>query len=1077
MEASFPAGWKYRCKLSYSLYYTGYSDLTNFPILFIWTGSQATSNLPQAMFDADGSTPAKNGGGDIRITFDKYGKVPIAFERKTFTTDNDPSVARAEIWVKFPTVYWDKFTPIYIWWGNSIAVDLTPDDTYGYQNVWDSNYKMVMHLPEASAPYYDVTINNNYADASSTNVTLTSSGKIAGAQSFNSSVSPAFLHIPNNSSLNITSSITLSAWVNATDWSSNRRILQKGNNDNQYRLLCEGGVLKTTLTGLTAVDATAVLPSTGAFHYICSTYDGTNIKLWVDAANVATVASTGSISTTTDALNIGHKPGSGVNGDSMLGVIDEVRISDVARSSDWILTEYTNQNDPAGSTIIGTTETLGVLSGWKRVCALTQDRTKLAGDEYDIQVPLIWTGSAATSNLPQEMFDADGVAPAKSDGADVRFSTDPNGAEECAFEIVSFSTNNDPSVARAEIWVRCKFLSSSTNTKIYVWYNNPSAAAIGANDTQGVRSCWRDNTVNYLSVHHMDGSGDVSDSANNVYGLTNSGSTSTTGKLGGARALNGSSQYLETGDYYVTGNGYKSIFFWAYLNNTNVAGLVTYGINAESSEWGMLIQNNHWYLWGWGGGNDFDSGITPSTGQWYYVVATYDGTKGHIYVNGSELGTGYTHNYNTQIGPLRVGRAVDGASTYYFNGNLDEIQVASSSTSANRITSMYNSQNSPQTFWSVGAPNSYAFPYLWNYRVKLTQDHTKNLGDIQANFVSLLAWTGTQSTSNLPQAMFDADGGGAAKSDGSDLRITSDEEGITQIPFEVVTFSTNNSPSSARAEIYVKVPQVSHTTDVNIYVWWGNPQATAYRTYDLVGRDAVWSDFLMVFHFESTTLTDSAGNGYDAANTDINTTAGRLVGNAGAFNGSSSFAQVGNIAASVQWSYWGTWYISAWTYYDSFPNYSRIIDFANSGNPAGGDNLILYAQDSTNTLGLAYFNNTDFNYNEQPGVIPTATWTHLSGRYFNGNLGVGKDGNTIGIETAAATPLRNILRDSAFIGKSNWVGDSLFDGRIDELRIMKKYDPNYRYADYNSQSSPSTYWSVSQVVPVYGTNITLAFNC
>jgi hypothetical protein len=38
------------------------------------------------------------------------------------------------------------------------------------------------------------------------------------------------------------------------------------------------------------------------------------------------------------------------------GIIDEVRVSNIARSSDWILTEYNNQNNPSGFFNIGQEE-------------------------------------------------------------------------------------------------------------------------------------------------------------------------------------------------------------------------------------------------------------------------------------------------------------------------------------------------------------------------------------------------------------------------------------------------------------------------------------------------------------------------------------------------------------------------------------------------------------------------------------------------------------------------------------------------------------------------------------------------
>jgi hypothetical protein len=79
----------------------------------------------------------------------------------------------------------------------------------------------------------------------------------------------------NSSSLNNpVRAFTLAAWVNAADWGGNRRILQKGNTDNQYRLLAEAGVLKFHLSGVDTLTASlppgtalAVVPTNTAAFY------------------------------------------------------------------------------------------------------------------------------------------------------------------------------------------------------------------------------------------------------------------------------------------------------------------------------------------------------------------------------------------------------------------------------------------------------------------------------------------------------------------------------------------------------------------------------------------------------------------------------------------------------------------------------------------------------------------------------------------------------------------------------------------------------------------------------------------
>jgi hypothetical protein len=121
--------------------------------------------------------------------------------------------------------------------------------------------------------------------------------------------------------------ITVSAWINADTWSNgNERILQKstGNNDNQYRLLEEGGVLKWDITNVGTV--TAALPSTGVWHNVTGTYDGKTMILYVDGNQVASGAASNLIPVTNGPLFVGTKNAGAPLGDHFAGTIDEVRI-------------------------------------------------------------------------------------------------------------------------------------------------------------------------------------------------------------------------------------------------------------------------------------------------------------------------------------------------------------------------------------------------------------------------------------------------------------------------------------------------------------------------------------------------------------------------------------------------------------------------------------------------------------------------------------------------------------------------------------------------------------------------------
>jgi hypothetical protein len=146
----------------------------------------------------------------------------------------------------------------------------------------------------------------------------------------------------------------------------------------------------------------------------------------------------------------------------------------------------------------------------------------------------------------------------------------------------------------------------------------------------------------------------------------------------------------------------------------------------------------------------------------------------------------------------------------------------------------------------------------WAYRASIIIDHTKVVEDITAAQVLLM-------TGNFPSGLF-----AYAKANGGDIRFTSDISGATELSFEIVRYET--SPSNF-IHLYVLIPNLSSVNDTTIYVWYGNPGASAYATTDTYGRNSVWADnFIHVHHFQeaSGTLYNSQGNvTYDGTGTNI----------------------------------------------------------------------------------------------------------------------------------------------------------------------------------------------------------------
>src|SRR5262245_11828598 len=178
----------------------------------------------------------------------------------------------------------------------------------------------------------------NTADASGTgntgailNATWNASGKYGSALSFNGT--NARIDVADAASLDLTSGMTLEAWVNpavsVTGW---RDILYKGN-DNYYLEASSTnggrpavGVIAGGVYG--EAYGSAALPI-NTWTHLAATYDGTAVKLFVNGTQVASTARTGLIQTSTSPLQIG---GDSLYGQYFQGLIDEVRIYNHALS-------------------------------------------------------------------------------------------------------------------------------------------------------------------------------------------------------------------------------------------------------------------------------------------------------------------------------------------------------------------------------------------------------------------------------------------------------------------------------------------------------------------------------------------------------------------------------------------------------------------------------------------------------------------------------------------------------------------------------------------------------------------------
>jgi hypothetical protein len=315
------------------------TDQTNFPVLF-----NRTDALLKTV--ANGGHVQNANGYDIIFTSDAAGTVKLDHEIEYYNATTGQFVA----WLRVPTLSHTADTVIYQFYGNS-SITTSQENKTG---VWNSNYKGVWHMAEnaANTTVKDSTSNANNGTDSVNTATMATTGQIDGALLFQNA-SAQHIVLTTNDTLHVSSSFTFEAWVklNSTpspaaygilscansnpDGGYNYAFMINNNRDIQYRD-------RNSSSGWGLNYAFAVPLSTWTF--VTATFDGTNIRFYQNGTSSTTAAATLGDSTPGNCC-IG---GLNVSSNSYFdGTLDEIRLSNIARSADWITAEYNNQNSPA----------------------------------------------------------------------------------------------------------------------------------------------------------------------------------------------------------------------------------------------------------------------------------------------------------------------------------------------------------------------------------------------------------------------------------------------------------------------------------------------------------------------------------------------------------------------------------------------------------------------------------------------------------------------------------------------------------------------------------------------------------
>jgi hypothetical protein len=314
--------WNYHAELTFTGY-DGTGTLTAFPTLVSMT------NFPGFSY----SQLADVNGGDLRFT-DAAGEIELNYEIDTW----NPAGA-SFVWVQVPALA-GAATSIRAYWGNPAATSpvYTTDGS-----AWSNGYAAVYHLGEKSGTVLDATANGNNSSSVAGDVARGRTGAVGGACVFDGSGD--YISIPDSASLDGMSKLTVEALALDQDGSTTavRAILSKrlsaSNGQRSYYFYRQEGRDLYAYVNDTGGRFSGSVSPTGEWHHLAFTFDASlannELKAYADGTLKGQMNNgAASVLNRDDPLLIGRLNGS--TSSDWKGLLDEVRISNVARSAEWL---------------------------------------------------------------------------------------------------------------------------------------------------------------------------------------------------------------------------------------------------------------------------------------------------------------------------------------------------------------------------------------------------------------------------------------------------------------------------------------------------------------------------------------------------------------------------------------------------------------------------------------------------------------------------------------------------------------------------------------------------------------------
>ena len=505
--------------------------------------------------------------------------------------------------------------------------------------------------------------------------TLNQSGAIGGdpnsAASFDGAT--GFASIPSSSSLALTGSLTLEAWVKFASTGGIQAIVNKGDgvsaSGSSYELawIPGTGIGFQTFIGGTRFDADQnITPATNQWYYLVGTRTSSGALSFYLNGKLVASGSDGGAPLNNISVNLGL--GAAGNGSSQLplnGALDEVAVYPIALTAAQVAAHWQAAGQAPG------TPTNVTATGGQNQATISWTAPAGSIGSYTI-TPHVGTSLRTPATVAAPATSA--VVSGLSGGATYTFTV-----------VASNSLGNGPT-------------SSPSNAVAVTGQNYPYAATILGDNPAAY---WRLGEASGTVATDITGNG-ISGSYAGGYTLGQSG-----GPLGDpdpAVALDGSTGWISipnSASLQLTGA--LSLEAWVKFSSTSTIQAIVNkgdGVSAGGSAYELAwIPGTGLGMQTFIGGTRYDADLnfTPAVGTWYDIVGTRT-AAGQLafYVNGSLAATGADGGAALNNVAAGVGLGASGNGTLHlpFSGTLDEVAIYPAALTAAQVLA----------HWQAGAP-------------------------------------------------------------------------------------------------------------------------------------------------------------------------------------------------------------------------------------------------------------------------------------------------------------------------------------------------------------------------------------